>query len=118
MPPPHKTTSAISTPVEEKNLRPPTFSSPPGGQLPQRHHQKSEVAHPENITKDKEGSGTRSKGRRGGGGFSRSHEVSARDYQAAKKTGVGRGSRITSSTDRAVSECVDLKLTLKQRLDK
>ncbi|CAM9207637.1 unnamed protein product [Scytosiphon promiscuus] len=51
------------------------------------------------------------------GGFSKSQEERARDYAAARKTGVGRGSVVTSSSDRAVAECTDLKLTLKQRLD-
>eukprot|EP00752_Nemacystus_decipiens_P013357 g11826.t2 len=59
----------------------------------------------------------RSNGGQAGGGFSRSQEKSARDYQAAKNRGIGRGGNITSSTDRAVLECADLKLTLKQRLD-
>lgn len=52
------------------------------------------------------------------GGFSKSQEEKVRDYAAARKSGVGRGSTVTSSSDRAVAECVDLKLTLKQRLDK
>lgn len=68
---------------------------------------------------------TRSNGRLEGGrtgkekgGFSKSQEEKLREYTAARKTVVGPGSVITSSSDRAVAECVDLKLTLKQRLDK
>lgn len=118
MPPPNKTTSTTSTTVDDGFRRPPALPSPPGGQFSQHHKQNPQAAHPANMTKGGKGTDARSKGGRGGGGFSRSSEKSVRDYQAAKKTGVGRGSRITSSTDRAVSECVDLKLTLKQRLDK
>ncbi|CAM9181163.1 unnamed protein product [Ectocarpus fasciculatus] len=53
----------------------------------------------------------------GRGGFARSEGAKLRNYAAAKKNGVGVGNSITTSSDQAVSECVDLKLTLKQRLD-
>lgn len=75
----------------------------------------------------RDGLGSRSKGPRAQGGrsrdegragFARWEGAKLRDYAAAKKNGVGVGNSIMTSSDRAVSECVDLKLTLKQRLDK
>lgn len=75
----------------------------------------------------RDGPGSRSNGPRarggrnrdeGRGGFARSEGTKLRDYAAAKENGVGVGNSIMTSSDRAVSECVDLKLTLKQRLDK
>lgn len=116
--PPNKTSSTTPTTVNGELRGPPALPAPPTGQFPQRRQQDSEAQPPEQPTKGRKGPGLRSKGGHGGGGFSRTQESNVRDYQAAKKTGVGRGSRITSSSDRAVSECVDLKLTLKQRLDK
>ncbi|CBJ29331.1 expressed unknown protein [Ectocarpus siliculosus] len=74
----------------------------------------------------RDGPGSRSKGPRAQGGrsrdegragFTRSEGAKLRDYVAAKKNVVGVGNSIMTSSDRAVSECVDLKLTLKQRLD-
>lgn len=92
----------------------------------QKHEQSPEVtecAPPDHQTGITRGRVPHSKdlqggGRRREGGFSRSQGTKRRDYDAARKSGVGPGSSITSSSDRAVSECVNLKLTLKQRLDK
>ncbi|CAM9311621.1 unnamed protein product, partial [Ectocarpus sp. 13 AM-2016] len=81
----------------------------------------------DNRKASRDGPGSRSKGPRAQGGkgrdeegrvgFARSEGAKLRDYAAAKKNGVGVGNRKMTGSDRAVSECVDLKLTLKQRLD-
>ncbi len=100
--------------------------APAGGSSHEHNHQPLEMAASEmaasgasgSSTATRRGSGWRAKGGRGGGGFPRSQGAKAREYDSAKRNGVGSGGAITSSSDRAVSECVDLKLTLKQRLDK
>lgn len=119
--PPNKASSA-TTMADGAFRRPPAFPPPPAGHFPPNDQQRSaeamEAAPSNQSTKERNGPGSRSNGGQARGGFSRSQEISLRDYRAAKKSGIGRGSRITSSTDRAVSECVDLKLTLRQRLDK
>ncbi|CAB1119671.1 unnamed protein product [Ectocarpus sp. CCAP 1310/34] len=81
----------------------------------------------ENYKASRDGPGSRSKGPRAQGGRSRDEEGRAgftrseggklRDHATAKKNGVGVGNSSMTSSDRAVSKCVDLKLTLKQRLD-
>lgn len=118
--PPNKTaySTAPATVVDGEfrhNLGPPA--------LPQHDRQPLieavEAAPSEQTTNGRKGPGSRAKSGQGKGGFTRPQETNVRDYQAAKKSGIASsGSRITSSTDRAVSECVDLKLTLRQRLDK
>eukprot|EP00903_Cladosiphon_okamuranus_P012004 g11271.t1 len=116
--PPNKTSSTNSTTGNGDFCRPPALPAPPAGHFPLHREQNPATGPPERKAKGRQGAVSRAKdGERGGGGFSRLQEASGRDYRAAKNTGVGRGSRISSSTDRAVSECGDLKLTLKQRLD-